>query len=56
MKGDEHVPASKLDYLKTDYWDKRFESESHYEWFGGYDQFRNLVRCHLQPDGKLLVR
>ncbi|PKI58815.1 hypothetical protein CRG98_020805, partial [Punica granatum] len=45
-------PSSALDYLNPQYWDERFSSEEHYEWFKDYSHFRHLILQHVGPKSK----
>ncbi|KAK4792841.1 hypothetical protein SAY86_023276 [Trapa natans] len=46
--------STALDYLNPQYWDERFSSEEHYEWFKDYSHFRHLIQQHVEPDSKVL--
>lgn len=50
------LPATNLEYSDPEYWNRRFKSEDHYEWLGGYHTFQHLIRRDLHPDNKILVR
>ncbi|XP_010906905.2 uncharacterized protein [Elaeis guineensis] len=47
--GSEPRPRSASAYLNPRYWDDRFASEEHYEWFKDYSQFRHLLHPLLNP-------
>eukprot|EP00897_Mesotaenium_endlicherianum_P002568 jgi/Mesen1/2339/ME000155S01419 len=49
------LPERNADYLKSSYWDKRFEQEEEYEWFKGYSAFRDLLLEHCKPLDRILV-
>ncbi|XP_010243292.1 PREDICTED: endothelin-converting enzyme 2 isoform X2 [Nelumbo nucifera] len=42
-------PSTALAYLDPQYWDQRFSSEEHYEWFKDYSHFRHLIQEHMNP-------
>uniref|UniRef100_A0A7N0T116 EEF1A lysine methyltransferase 4 n=1 Tax=Kalanchoe fedtschenkoi TaxID=63787 RepID=A0A7N0T116_KALFE len=47
-------PATASGYLDPQYWDKRFCSEEHYEWFKDYSHFRHLIQQHVQISSSVL--
>lgn len=50
-----HFPQSTNEYALPEYWEQRFERETHYEWFGDYHAFRDLVRPDLKPSSRILI-
>ncbi|XP_043708778.1 EEF1A lysine methyltransferase 4 [Telopea speciosissima] len=53
-KTSEVGPSSALAYLDPHYWDERFSSEEHYEWFKDYSHFRHLIQEHVKPNASVL--
>ncbi|XP_010243291.1 PREDICTED: endothelin-converting enzyme 2 isoform X1 [Nelumbo nucifera] len=47
-------PSTALAYLDPQYWDQRFSSEEHYEWFKDYSHFRHLIQEHMNPKSSVL--
>ncbi|XP_010526928.1 PREDICTED: methyltransferase-like protein 13 [Tarenaya hassleriana] len=47
-------PSSALAYLDPHYWDERFSSEEHYEWFKDYSHFRHLIQNNVKPSSSVL--
>lgn len=47
--------AENLKYCDRKYWDERFEEESKYEWFGGFDSFKHLIIPCLHPQSRILI-
>lgn len=47
-------PPSASAYLDPNYWNERFSSEEHYEWFKDYSHFRHLILAHIKPDFSVL--
>ncbi|KAF9620208.1 hypothetical protein IFM89_010943 [Coptis chinensis] len=43
------TPSTASAYLDPNYWDKRFSSEEHYEWFKDYSHFQHLIQQHISP-------
>ncbi|PIA55593.1 hypothetical protein AQUCO_00700120v1 [Aquilegia coerulea] len=41
------TPSTALAYLDPTYWDERFKSEEHYEWFKDYSHFQHLIQQHI---------
>ena len=37
------IPKNNEDYRKLDYWDKRYKEEDSYDWFTGYESFKDLL-------------
>ncbi|XP_068653817.1 uncharacterized protein [Aristolochia californica] len=54
LSRDDVAPSTASEYLNPHYWDKRFSSEEHYEWFKDYSHFRNLIVKHLNPTDSVL--
>lgn len=48
------APPTASAYLDPRYWDRRFSSEEHYEWFKDYSHFRHLIQQHLRPTDSVL--
>eukprot|EP01018_Ginkgo_biloba_P032051 Gb_17789 [translate_table: standard] len=48
------IPPSASAYLNPQYWNERFETEEHYEWFKDYSYFRHLVALHVRPTDTVL--
>ncbi|KAF6166559.1 hypothetical protein GIB67_005421 [Kingdonia uniflora] len=44
------APSTALAYLDPHYWDERFSSEEHYEWFKDYSHFQHLIQPHINPN------
>ena len=53
--GGETLPKNNAQYLRADYWDKRFASETAYEWLCAYDDVRDLIVPKLRRGDRLLV-
>ncbi|GMH41582.1 hypothetical protein BSKO_09492 [Bryopsis sp. KO-2023] len=49
------TPSTNSEYGKTEYWDNRFDKEEAYEWLGGYERFKHLIKPHLKSTDKILV-
>ncbi|KAF8410622.1 hypothetical protein HHK36_003154 [Tetracentron sinense] len=47
-------PSTALAYLDPHYWDERFSSEEHYEWFKDYSHFRHLIHDNVKPNSSVL--
>lgn len=47
-------PCSTLEYLNPQYWDERFSTEEHYEWFKDYSHFQHLIKQHVKPCSSVL--
>ncbi|KAK9113195.1 hypothetical protein Scep_020714 [Stephania cephalantha] len=47
-------PSSASAYLDPLYWDERFRSEEHYEWFKDYSHFQHLIQRHIEPASSVL--
>ncbi|XP_063935953.1 uncharacterized protein LOC108225365 isoform X2 [Daucus carota subsp. sativus] len=47
-------PSSTLEYLNPQYWDERFSTEEHYEWFKDYSHFQHLIKEHFKPNSSVL--
>ncbi|KAH7664981.1 Endothelin-converting enzyme 1 protein [Dioscorea alata] len=50
----EVAPRTVSDYLDPHYWNERFKSEEHYEWFKDYSHFQHLLRRHIHPSYSVL--
>lgn len=48
-------PKSNKTYLQKDYWDKRFQEEAEYDWFKGYEEFKNLMHQHVKREENILI-
>ncbi|KAL5715104.1 hypothetical protein ACHQM5_016980 [Ranunculus cassubicifolius] len=53
-KGDV-LPSTASAYLDPTYWDERFSSEEHYEWFKDYSHFQNLIQKYIPPNSESSV-
>lgn len=49
------TPERNMEYANRAYWERRFETEEGYEWFGDYRQFRHLLTPHIQSSDRILV-
>lgn len=47
-------PPSALTYLDPHYWDERFSSEEHYEWFKDYSHFQHLIKSNITTSSSVL--
>ncbi|KAF8112297.1 hypothetical protein N665_0065s0074 [Sinapis alba] len=47
-------PPSALTYLDPHYWDERFSSEEHYEWFKDYSHFQHLIKSNINTSSSVL--
>ncbi|KAF2542925.1 hypothetical protein F2Q68_00028888 [Brassica cretica] len=47
-------PPSALTYLDPHYWDERFSSEEHYEWFKDYSHFQHLIKSNINSSSSVL--
>ncbi|WOK92241.1 hypothetical protein Cni_G00932 [Canna indica] len=48
------APSTAAAYLDPHYWDERFASEEHYEWFKDYSHFQHILRPFLNPSHSVL--
>ncbi|XP_077215442.1 S-adenosyl-L-methionine-dependent methyltransferases superfamily protein isoform X2 [Tasmannia lanceolata] len=48
------TPSTALAYLDPHYWDQRFSSEEHYEWFKDYSHFQHLIQDHVKSTDSVL--
>ena len=53
--GGDTLPKNNAQYLRADYWDKRFASETAYEWLCAYADVRDLIVTKLRRGDRLLV-
>ncbi|CAM8981304.1 unnamed protein product [Rhodiola kirilowii] len=53
-KDKDVAPATASAYLDPQYWNERFSSEEHYEWFKDYSHFRHLIQRHVQINSSVL--
>ncbi|XP_066295909.1 EEF1A lysine methyltransferase 4-like [Branchiostoma lanceolatum] len=49
------LPQDVREYAKKEYWDRRYEEEDSFEWFKGYDSFRDLVLRNVKKTDKILM-
>ena len=49
------IPSSTGAYAHVAYWERRFEKEQGHEWFGGYAEFRHLLKPHISPAARILI-
>ena len=49
------LPETNVQYLQTNYWNNRFDSEQQYDWFKDYNHFKHLCIPHLQPNDSILI-
>ncbi|KAF5185857.1 Methyltransferase-like protein [Thalictrum thalictroides] len=49
------TPSTALAYLDPTYWDERFKSEEHYEWFKDYSHFQHLIQQHIPSNSNYSV-
>ena len=47
-------PPSAQTYLDPHYWDERFSSEEHYEWFKDYSHFQHLIKSNINSSSSVL--
>lgn len=50
-----HEPEKNVEYLKKEYWDRRFDVEEQYDWFKKFEDFSHLVKPHIKEDDSILV-
>lgn len=44
-----------IQYKSLDYWNERYKEEDHYEWFGNYSKFKNILHSLVRPSDKILT-
>jgi hypothetical protein len=44
-----------IQYKLLDYWDERYKTEEHFEWFGEYARFRAVIQKIVAPSSRILV-
>ncbi|RNA05216.1 endothelin-converting enzyme 2 [Brachionus plicatilis] len=42
-------------YKSLDYWNERYKEEDHYEWFGDYSKFKDVIHSIVRPSDKILT-
>uniref|UniRef100_H2Z6S3 EEF1A lysine methyltransferase 4 n=1 Tax=Ciona savignyi TaxID=51511 RepID=H2Z6S3_CIOSA len=42
-------------YKEKEYWDHRYENEDSYDWFKSYDDFKNVLKDHMDKNDKILI-
>ena len=42
-------------YKSLDYWNKRYNTEEHFEWFGEYAKFKEIIRQKVSQSDRILV-
>ena len=42
-------------YKTIEYWDERYKEEECFEWFGGYDNFKNVIKKYVKESDEILV-
>ncbi|XP_077998167.1 EEF1A lysine methyltransferase 4-like [Glandiceps talaboti] len=42
-------------YKRKEYWDSRYEHEDSYEWFAGYERFRDLIIGNISKTDRILM-
>ncbi|GMT31125.1 hypothetical protein PFISCL1PPCAC_22422 [Pristionchus fissidentatus] len=45
---------SNAQYAERDYWESRFEKESHYEWLAGFDSYKEVLLKYINPAQRIL--
>jgi hypothetical protein len=48
-------PKSNKTYLQREYWDTRFQEETEYDWFKGYEEFRTLMNRNVKKEVNVLI-
>lgn len=48
-------PKSNKTYLQKEYWDMRFQEETEYDWFKGYEEFRTLMNRDVKKEENVLI-
>ncbi|KAL3144077.1 hypothetical protein ABBQ32_003872 [Trebouxia sp. C0010 RCD-2024] len=49
------LPDRNEQYLEMGYWNTRFDSEQHYDWFKGFNEFKHLCIGHLQCTDSICI-
>jgi hypothetical protein len=42
-------------YKLLDYWDNRYKTEEHFEWFGEYARFRSVIQKKVAHSDRILM-
>nr|XP_026691000.1 EEF1A lysine methyltransferase 4-like [Ciona intestinalis] len=42
-------------YKEKEYWDERYETEESYDWFKGYDDFKSVLKNHMNTQDRILM-
>lgn len=42
-------------FKSLDYWNERYKTEDHYEWFGDYSKFKDVIHSLVRPTDKILT-
>ena len=42
-------------YKLLDYWDGRYKTEQHFDWFGDYTKFRSVIKQIIKEMDRILV-
>ncbi|GMR54000.1 hypothetical protein PMAYCL1PPCAC_24195 [Pristionchus mayeri] len=45
---------SNAQYAEKDYWENRFEKETHYEWLAGFDSYKEVLLKYIRPEERIL--
>ncbi|XP_017554627.1 EEF1A lysine methyltransferase 4 [Pygocentrus nattereri] len=51
----EYLPDCNAKYKDVDYWNKRYETEESFEWFGDFSKFQHLLVQHVGRDENILM-
>jgi len=54
--GDKNdLPQSNSAYGQKQYWDTRYETEEYFEWFAGYEPYKDILRKNIKTTDKILT-
>ncbi|XP_072525110.1 EEF1A lysine methyltransferase 4 [Salminus brasiliensis] len=51
----EYLPDSNAKYKNVEYWNKRYETEESFEWFGDFSKFQHLLLQHVGKHEPILM-
>jgi hypothetical protein len=46
---------SNLKYKSIEYWNERYKGEEHFEWFGEYEKYKQVIGKKLKNSDRILV-
>ena len=42
-------------YKSLDYWNERYNTEDHFEWFGEYKVYKEIINAKVSKNDRILV-